>query len=119
MVKVAQPAVQSDLYKHPLPSSLFGVRRLPQGGVELSAESSILDAHDDYKHLRWLQPVYIGQRVESGLAIRSERTGVIVLYRLVGTDREAGNLYAWRFKPLGPEDVRKANGANDVIIYND
>lgn len=57
---------------------------------------------------------------DEGIAIRSERTNIVVIYYLSHTDVKDGDIRYWEFKPIS-EHERKypACRGTKVILFND
>ena len=65
-----------------------------------------------------MQRIY-NDACDTGIAIISARTDVVVYFYLNEVRRDEGGITSWNFKVLPGVDEERANGIKSVVIYND
>jgi hypothetical protein len=95
------------------------VRQLPLSRFDWNKERGVLSAcASDFGPLRdgmwWVGRLY-DDAADMGIAIKSERTGVIERFVLSDEEERGGELLAWRFVPVNPQKSR----VSSVIVFND
>lgn len=104
-------SIRADQFTHAIPSSWFTYVKESRHFV---ADASDLGCdHAMYP----MYPIYDGASGD-GIAIRSTRTGRVVIYSLYRVERDPdGDVLFWLFEPI-PEHRGHAAGT-EVRIYND
>lgn len=89
----------------------FSSRDFSRDGDMLVAEASTCGGPS-------LQQIY-NDACDVGIAIRSERTGVVCRFLLVDHDENDGEVAGWRFEPLDKREAGRTCGIKRVLIIND
>lgn len=119
--KTVSPVNTAEVYRNYINASLLQFATLREGSnagkIVAGCEASTLGAAA--KGAWWMQPIDDAGEIVCGAAVRSDRTGVIVRFRLTETLRTPDNEIAgWEFTVV-KADERKANKVIRLVILND